>query len=91
LLSGEAQAAFLDLIDERIAERLARFEREAPRFSPWFTVDRAAEYLDTSPDAIRKRIERGQLPFHRPEGSPIMLHRDEIDATYGPLSAEVLR
>jgi excisionase family DNA binding protein len=57
--------------------------------SPWLTVREAADYLRTSPAAIYKRISRKQLVAHRPEGSRIMLHRDELDAS-GPVPLEVL-
>ena len=53
--------------------------------SPWLTVAEAAEYLRTSRGAIYKRIRRGQLASHRPEGSPILIWRDDLVGT-GPFT-----
>lgn len=78
LLSPSAQAALVALIDERVAEQLATIT-DSYAIRPWLTVDEAAEYLRTTPAAIRKRISRKQLRAHRPEGSRIMLRRDDLD------------
>ena len=83
LLSPSAQAALVALIDERVAEQLATASDSDPR-RPWLTVDEAAEYLRTTPAAIRKRISRKQLRAHRPEGSRIMFRRDELDEALDP-------
>ena len=77
LLSAEAQAALVDLIDRRIVERLEGVSLQPQK--RWMTVSDAAEYLGTSEHAIYKRIERKQIPFHRPEGSRILINRDELD------------
>jgi excisionase family DNA binding protein len=66
LLSAEAQSALVELIDRRIVEHLENLSHDSHR--PWLTVAEAAEYLNTSASAIYKRIERKQIPFHRPEG-----------------------
>jgi excisionase family DNA binding protein len=79
--------ALIDQLEPRLVERLS--ERIGPRRSPWFTVEQAALYLQTSPDAIYKRIKRQQLRSYRPEGSPILLHKDDLDGT-GPGGVEVL-
>jgi excisionase family DNA binding protein len=88
LLSPAAQAALIKLIDERVAQRLAS-EPEPERVSPWLTVAEAATHLRTSPAAVYKRIKRGQLPSHRPEGSRILIKRDDLDGA-GPRRPEVL-
>jgi excisionase family DNA binding protein len=82
MLSAGAKADLLSFIDSRVAEQL---EAHAPHAqgSPWFTVKDAADYLRTSQAAIRKRIERKQLACYRPEGSPILLRREELDAAMG--------
>jgi excisionase family DNA binding protein len=79
LLSTSAQEALVHLIDERVAAKLASLASPAPT-SPWLTVDEAAEYLRTTPGAIRKRISRKQVKAHRPEGSRILLRREDLDA-----------
>jgi excisionase family DNA binding protein len=92
LLSTSAQAALVRLIDERVAERVEDILGPAARktdASPWFTVTEAADYLRTTPGAIYKRIERGQLPSYRPEGSQTLLHRADLDGA-GPRTREVL-
>lgn len=89
LLSPGAQAALFKAIDERVAEALSAAPAQPARMSPWFTVEEAADYLRTSPDAIRKRIDRGQLKSHRPEGSRILLHEDDLNVA-GPRHRGVL-
>jgi excisionase family DNA binding protein len=79
LLSAEAEAALVRLIDERVAQKLAENDGGQPAPTPFLTVKEAAVFLRTSQGAIRKRIERGQLKPHRPEGSPILLRRDELE------------
>jgi excisionase family DNA binding protein len=82
LLSPAAQAALVALIDERVAQQL--MSGMVPETeSPWLTVAEAASYLRTTPAAIYKRIARDQLPSHRPEGSQILLKRQDLDGT-GP-------
>lgn len=88
LLSPAAQTALINLIDDRVAEQLRSVAGPEPR-SPWLTIVEAAEYLRTTPAAVRKRISRGQLKSYRPEGSRIMLRRDDLDAA-GPWGREVL-
>lgn len=79
MLSEEAYAQLTRLIDERIAARVEQAARQASPVSPWLTVRDAAAYMGTSPGAVYKRIDRKQLRAHRPEGSRILLRRDEID------------
>ena len=89
LLSPTAQAGMIKLIDERVAEALRSAPAQPARLSPWFTVEEAADYLRTSADAIRKRIDRGQLKSYRPEGSRILLHQNDLDGA-GPRQQAVL-
>jgi excisionase family DNA binding protein len=79
LLSPQAHAALVELIDQRVAEKLTETEGGHSASSPWLTVKDAAEFLRASEGAIRKRIQRGQLKAHRPEGSQILLRRDELE------------
>jgi excisionase family DNA binding protein len=81
LLSPEAEAELLALIDERVALRVASLSLQPPE-SPWLTVDEAAGYLRTSPAALYKRISRGQLNSYRPEGSRILLRKDDLDRAW---------
>jgi excisionase family DNA binding protein len=88
LLSPSAQAALISLIEERVAQQLASL-RGSEADSPWLTVAEAASYLRTTPAAIYKRIKRGRLTAYRPEGSQILLRRDDL-VLPGPQAAEVL-
>ena len=45
----------------------------------WLDVDAVAIYLCTTPSAIRARLRRGELPFHKLGGS-ILFKPEEIDA-----------
>jgi excisionase family DNA binding protein len=92
MLTTSIDTAALDALVEHLEPRLIERVSEqltARANSPWLTVKEAADYLRTSPDAIYKRIKRKQLPSYRPEGSPILLHKDDLDGT-GPGGAEVL-
>jgi excisionase family DNA binding protein len=80
--------ALIDKLEERLVERLTDRLTTAAS-SPWLTVQEAADHVRTSPGAIYKRIKRGQLPGHRPYGSKILIHRDDLDRA-GPRGPEVL-
>lgn len=43
-------------------------------------IKQVADYLGISTDAVRKRCQRGQLPFHR-SASRLYFSRMEIDDT----------
>ena len=53
--------ALIDQLEPRLVERLSERLGGLPS-SPWLTVQEAAEYLRTSPDAIYKRINRKSTP-----------------------------
>jgi excisionase family DNA binding protein len=80
LLSPEAEAALVRLIDERVAHQLDTVGSNPANGSPWMTVAEAAEYLRTTPGAIYKRIRRGHLRSYHPEGSGIRIWREDLDA-----------
>ena len=91
LFSPEAEAALVQLIDQRVVAQLELIGgNDSTASSPYLTVAEAAEYRRTSPAAIYKSISRGQLRAHRPDGSRILLRRDELDGT-GPSGVAVLR
>jgi excisionase family DNA binding protein len=65
----------------RAAMEGARLALEArPPPSPWLNVESAAIYLDTSREAIRGMVKRGQLLPHRSATGRLLFHRDELDA-----------
>jgi excisionase family DNA binding protein len=78
VLTPEAQAALIEVIDERI-QRWVETRRQDAEESPLLTVDEAAELLRTTKAAIYKRLKRGQLRFSRPEGSRILIRRADLD------------
>ena len=45
-----------------------------------YDIKQVADYLGISTDAVRKRCQRGQLPFHR-SASRLYFSRMEIDDT----------
>src|SRR6478672_6136286 len=47
------------------AELRRSFSSRSPPPGPWLNVDRAADYLDTTPDAIHGMVKRGQVAVHR--------------------------
>jgi excisionase family DNA binding protein len=77
-LTPEALAALTAFVDGRIEERLLKRDT-VPRTPDLMTVKEAADYLRTSEGAIYKRIQRKQIPFARPDGSGILISREDID------------
>jgi excisionase family DNA binding protein len=77
-LSAAARAELEQLIDERVAQRLAEHTAAAPA---WFTVRAAADYLGLTEHAVRKLVERQRISKHQHvEGGRIMLRRADLDA-----------
>jgi excisionase family DNA binding protein len=69
----------LDRLRATIREAIQTELGRTPQPVGWLDVDAAATYLSTTPSAIRARIRRGELPFHKLGGS-ILFKPDEIDA-----------
>jgi excisionase family DNA binding protein len=77
-LAPEALAALTAFIDSRI-ERQLFDDRAQAKGSELMSVKEAADYLRTTPGAIYKRVQRRQLPFVRPDGSGILIRREDVD------------
>jgi excisionase family DNA binding protein len=45
----------------------------------FLSVDGASEYLSTTPKAIRRKVERGQIPHHR-AGGRVLFNKAELRA-----------
>jgi excisionase family DNA binding protein len=79
---AEAAALLLDdlvsALAERIAPLIAAANPPAEPLSPWMNIKTAAKYLDTSEQALRGRIKRGEIPVHRREGR-LYFNRHELD------------
>lgn len=54
---------------------------------PWLTSAQAADYLQCSLRSITRLIELGVLPTHRIGGRMVRLHRDDLDAAMGRVTA----
>ena len=63
-----------------VREEVSRALAETCRPAEWQNVKSAAAYLDTTEDAVRALVRRGQLPAHRSEVGTLRFLRDELDA-----------
>lgn len=75
---------FADSFADDLARRVAAIVLEslpgsAPP-SPWLNVERAADYLGTTPNAIRGMVKRGQVPVHRSSTGRLLFRREDLDA-----------
>jgi Helix-turn-helix domain len=75
---------FADSFTDDLARRVASIVLDslpasAPP-SPWLNVERAAGYLDTTPDAIRGMVKRGQVAVHRSSTGRLLFRREDLDA-----------
>jgi Helix-turn-helix domain len=74
---------FADSFADDLARRVAAIVLEslpASDPSPWLNVDRAADYLDTTPGAIRGMVKRGQVAVHRSPTGRLLFRREDLDA-----------
>jgi hypothetical protein len=72
-------AEFVDALAQRVAHLVvAQLECSAPART-WLNVESTAKYLDTTEDAIRGMVKRGQLIPHRSTTGRLLLRRDELD------------
>jgi excisionase family DNA binding protein len=54
------------------------------------TIAEAAEYLNTSPQFVRRRIADGTLPAYRLKGSRLIrIRREDLDALKYPVGGAV--
>jgi len=54
-------------------------QKEVSPSPEWMTVQDAANYLRTTPAAIRNRLYRRELSFYRPFGRRVLLKRKDLD------------
>jgi len=57
-------------------ERAMTMPRET---TEWLNARSAAEYMDTTEEAIRGLVKRRQIPCHRSENGRLLFRRDELD------------
>ena len=76
---GLAEIMLQDLRETR--EELLR-EREflSQYLSDWLTANEAAAYLKISQEALRSKVRRGEIPYHRTSARMIRFSRVELDA-----------
>jgi excisionase family DNA binding protein len=79
---AEAAAHLLDdlvtVLAERVAPLIAAASPPADPASPWMNIKTAATYLDTTEQALRARVKRGEIPVHRRDGR-LYFNRHELD------------
>jgi excisionase family DNA binding protein len=72
----------LELLETYVAELVEAIVADRETGRPWLTVGEAAEYLGSTPAAIRKRIHRGAIPYVR-HGRSLMVDRRALDVQLG--------
>lgn len=74
--------ALLELLRPLVRELVAKEVKRAKLEWRWQPVARVAELLDISEEAVRKRVQRGQIPGRRVEGR-VYVDMVELDAQIG--------
>jgi excisionase family DNA binding protein len=80
-MSGAAAALLLDDLVATLVERLTPLVAAiapAEQASPWMSIKSAAAYLDTTEQALRGRVKRGEIPVYRRDGR-LYFDRAELD------------
>jgi excisionase family DNA binding protein len=77
LVGPNLAAAILDALREELAAAAPHSELA----SRWLTIEQTADYLGTTPKAIRRRIERGRLRAVR-DGRRVYVDRQALDETF---------
>ncbi len=82
MTSAEAAALLLEDLASTLVERLAPLVATAiaptEQASPWMNIKSTAAYLDTTEQALRGRVKRGEIPVYRRDGR-LYFHRAELD------------
>jgi Helix-turn-helix domain len=77
-------SVFADSFADDLARRVATIVLESLLASagpsPWLNVERAADYLDTTPAAIRGMVKRGQVAVHRSSTGRLLFRREDLDS-----------
>lgn len=72
-------AEFVEALAQRVAHLVAGQLACTGGTSPWLNVDSAAQYLDSTPAAVRGMVKRGQLIPHRTATGRLLFRRTELD------------
>ncbi len=70
---------FADAVAQRVAQLVVGQLGSTESSISWLNVGSAAQYLDTTEDAIRGLVKRGQLLPHRSTTGRLLFRRDELD------------
>jgi hypothetical protein len=77
ILSG-LDEALVDVVREAVRQALA--EQHPPeQASGWLDVKRAAEYLSTTPAAIRSLVKRREIPYRKTPNGRLLFRPEELD------------
>lgn len=75
----EVPDGLLPQLEQRVAAIvLDQLDRDPA--TRWLNVERAADYLSTTPEAIRGLVKRRQLPVHRTPSGRLLFDVVELDA-----------
>jgi excisionase family DNA binding protein len=66
-------------LETLLASAVSKALEQQDRGDKWLDVPAAADHLSCTPEAIRQREKRGELPSHR-LGKRILFSRVELDA-----------
>jgi excisionase family DNA binding protein len=76
-LSAAARAELEQLIDEKVAERVAQLTAPVPASSPYLTIPEAADYLRCSRQRVDDLLSQGRLQRFK-DGARTLVSRAEI-------------
>ncbi len=79
-MKAEFNISLEDDLRRIVREEVSRALVEGRRTPEWLNVKSSAAYLDTTEDAVRALVRRGQLPVHRSDVGTMRFLRDELDA-----------
>ena len=74
----------LDELERRVASRVREEFARSAAPAGYLNVKSAADFLDTTPAAVRAMVKRGELPVHRtPNGRVLFSSSDLIEHVEG--------
>jgi hypothetical protein len=73
-------ATLVGLIRDVVSEEIARQMKEWQTAVEWLTLEQAAPLLHTTPEALRKRAQRGQLAGAVRDGARWLVERGALES-----------
>jgi len=78
-IPDEVVEALAIAVSERLLPHL-RATGETERWPEWMAIDTAAQYLDVSPQRLRKHVAQRRIPFHQEDkGCRVLFRRGDLD------------